>query len=166
MKKQLVVTACFLISAGPLLLGQALEVVPNRVMPDESAVLRVHGLEPNEKITIQADLVDGGGQPWNASAEFIADAQGTVDASKQAPVSGSYKVVSSMGLLWSMMPKEKGVSAYRLPKELGAQTIQLRLSRKGQQAAAAQLEQRSLAADVKRVDVQGTLHGVLYEPLA
>jgi len=124
----------------------------------------VKGLEPKEKITIEADLVDGAGEAWSSSADFVADDDGAVDASKQAPVSGSYKVISSMGLLWSMMPKEKRVISYRLPKELGAQSIQFRLLRNGRQAASAHLEQISLAGNINRVNVQGTLHGVLYEP--
>jgi len=95
---------------------QTFELAPSHVMPDDSAIIRVQGLEPKEKITIEADLVDGAGEAWSSSADFVANAEGAVDSSKQAPVSGSYKVISSMGLLWSMMPMESRVISYRLPK--------------------------------------------------
>ena len=36
-------------------------------------------------------------------AEFVADEHGVVDVSKQQPVGGSYKGISAMGLIWSMM---------------------------------------------------------------
>ena len=35
---------------------------------------------------------------------LVADADGVVDTSKQAPAKGSYREVSSMGLVWSMKP--------------------------------------------------------------
>ena len=104
-----------LVIFGGLLLAdsitaQSLEVVPARVMADEAAAIRVTGVEPNQRVTIRAELTDGGGQAWASQADFAADAQGTVDASKQAPVAGSYKEVSAMGLIWSMMPEAKKVS--------------------------------------------------------
>jgi len=34
-----------------------------------------------------------------SQAEFIADDSGTINASKQAPVKSSYRIVSSMGLV-------------------------------------------------------------------
>lgn len=164
MRSHLATAICLCLTAVGIAAAQTFEVSPNHVMPDDPAVIRVKGLEPKEKITIEADLVDGAGEAWSSSADFVADDDGAVDASKQAPVSGSYKVISSMGLLWSMMPKEKRVISYRLPKELGAQSIQFRLLRNGRQAASAHLEQISVAGNIKLVNVQGTLHGVLYEP--
>jgi hypothetical protein len=65
--------------------------VPNRILFDESAAVRGKGLAPNEHATIRAELTDGGGQHWASQADFIADEAGSVDASKQAPVAGSYK---------------------------------------------------------------------------
>ena len=65
---------------------------------------------------IQAHLKDGEDHPWESRAEFVADAQGIVDTSKQAPVSGSYKDPSAMGLVWSMTPTKKGVERYHPPQ--------------------------------------------------
>src|ERR1051325_4059290 len=52
------IAACLCAFAFPLA-AQVLEVIPNRVMADESAAIRVKGLQPNERITIRAELVDG-----------------------------------------------------------------------------------------------------------
>ena len=164
MKRSLALAAGLALSLCSFASGQTLEVVPNHILSDESAVIHVTGLAANERVTIQAELRDGAGEMWSSSADFVADSQGAIDVSKQAPVSGSYKEVSSMGLIWSMMPKEKRVKGYRSPDALGAQEIELRLMRRGQQAASAQLEELFKANNVKSVKLMGTLHGVLIEP--
>ena len=164
MKNLLAVAICITCGLCGAALGQTLQIAPQRVLVDESAVIRASGLQPNERVTIKTDLVDGADEPWEAEADFTADAQGVVDVSKQAPVSGSYKEVSATGLIWSMRPKDKSAKIYRLPKDLAAQTIEFRLLRKGKEAAKARLEQISIADNVKQVVVRGTLHGVLFEP--
>jgi hypothetical protein len=100
------------------LAAQTLEVSPARVMADEPAAIRASGLEPNEHVVIRASLTDGAGARWAAQAEFVAGAGGAVDASQQAPVAGSYKEVSAMGLVWSMLPVSKSVQTYtaRIPQ--------------------------------------------------
>ena len=56
--------------------AQTIEVVPNRVLQDEIAAVHVGGLQPKERIVIQASLVDGAGQSWTSRAAFVADADG------------------------------------------------------------------------------------------
>src|ERR1039458_5792425 len=89
------------------LAAQTLEVSPARVMADESAAIRASGLEPNERVVVSASLTEDAGARWAAQAEFVAGAGGTVDASQQAPVAGSYKEESAMGLIWSMQPEKQ-----------------------------------------------------------
>lgn len=144
--------------------AQTLEVMPTQVLADEAAVIRATGLQPNEHISIRAELVDGVGMSWASQAEFVADAQGMIDVSRQAPVKGSYSEVSAMGLIWSMRPVEKHVSSYQSPPDLGAQAIKLALARNGQQVASAQLEQLSVAGGVQRINLEGKIHGVLFLP--
>src|SRR5580704_15645882 len=107
--------------------AQSLEVIPARAPIDEPVAIRATGLGPNERVTIRAQLTDGGGQSWSSQADFVADSQGNIDASKQAPVSGSYKEVSAMGLIWSMMPVKKGVNAYMAARNFGSQTVDFHL---------------------------------------
>jgi dienelactone hydrolase len=147
--------------------AQVLEVVPNRVLADEIATIRVAGLQPNERATIQAELTDGAEHRWESHAEFVADAQGTIDASRQAPAAGSYKDVSAMGLIWSMMPKDKGVAMYQGQKGQAPQITELQLLRKGDQkpAATVRLEQVFLADGVRKIPLhENDLRGVLYLP--
>ena len=144
--------------------AQTLEVSPNQVLVDESAAIRATGLQPNQRVSIHAELVDGEGRGWASQAEFTADAQGLIDTSRQAPVSGSYRGVSATGLVWSMKPNEKHVPAYRPPRDLATQVIQFQLSSNGRQLATARLEQLMVANGVRRTKVEGQLHGVFFLP--
>src|SRR5258708_7082618 len=125
--------------------AQTLEISPKRILIDESPVIRASGLRPGEHVTIRAELVDGRQQAWSSEAEFVADAQGVVDLSQQAPVKGSYKEVSAAGVIWSMMPKAQDVSGYQPPQNLGVQVIHFQLLRNGEPAANAELEELSVA---------------------
>jgi hypothetical protein len=98
---RLLLGACLCFIPTGLILAQTLEVTPTHVMADEPATVRVTGLKPHEHAILRATLEDGGGNPWASQAEFTADDAGTVDTSKQAPVKGSYRIVSAMGLVWS-----------------------------------------------------------------
>jgi dienelactone hydrolase len=145
--------------------AQTLEVIPKRVMVDESASIRATGCQPNERLTIRAELVDGADALWTSQAEFVADAQGVIDTSQQPAVAGSYKEVSSMGLIWSMLPASRKISRYEPPRNFGVQTIDLRLMRGKTQLAAAQLEQIPIAEGVERVSLHdGALRGMLFLP--
>ncbi len=145
--------------------AQNLEISPNRVMVDESATLRATGLQPNERVTITAELTDGGDVRWTSKAEFVADQSGSIDVSKQSPVAGSYKEASAMGLVWSMTESGGKESRYQSPKTLGKQEIEFRLIRKTDEIATAKLAQVTLAEGVKRVIVRaGDLRGTLFIP--
>ena len=104
---------CLCAGAAGALPAQSLDVKPDHVLVDEQAIIRVTGLQPHEHAILRAALVDGAGSPWESQAEFIADDAGTVDTSKQAPAKGSYRIVSAMGLVWSMTPAARDV--HRLP---------------------------------------------------
>ena len=146
--------------------AQSLEVVPARAPIDEPVAIRASGLAPNERIAIRAELTDGGGKLWSSQADFVADAQGSVDVSKQAPVAGSYKEVSPMGLIWSMMPVLKsGVGSYTQIRNLGPQGIDFHLMRQGKDSATAHLEQIAIAEGVERTPVRDHgLRGTLLVP--
>lgn len=144
--------------------AQTLQVIPDHALSDQQVVIRATGLQPGEHITIQAKLTDGADHPWSSEAQFVSDAQGAVDTSKQAPEKGSYKDVSSTGLVWSMMPAAEHVAAYRSPSDLSPQFIDFALLRDGRQLASAQLDQLRIADGVHSVNVDGQIHGVLFVP--
>jgi dienelactone hydrolase len=164
MVRQFLLAACLWITGVGVAFSQILQVNPDRALMDEVAVIRASGLVPNERVSIRADLVDGAGVPWSSQADFVADAQGAVDTSRQAPVKGSYNEVSAMGLVWSMKPGAKHVESYRAPRTLAAQTIDFHLIRNGQPAASATLEQLGVGEGVQRIVVDGRIHGVLLMP--
>jgi len=144
--------------------AQSLQVIPDHAMVDESIAIRAGGLRPGEKVALRAALVDGAGKPWISEARFVADAQGVVDTSRQAPLGGSYKEVSSTGLIWSMKPTERHTLTYTPPPDLARQVIDFRLARDGGEVWSSQLEQSRLADSVRRIKVGGQLHGVLFVP--
>ena len=145
--------------------AQTIEVVPNRVMTDESASIRATGLPPNERLAIRAELVDGADARWTSQADFVVDSQGRIDTSKQPAVAGSYLEVSSMGLIWSMMPSSPTTSRYLPPRDFRAQTIEFRLMRGSVQLASARLEQIPIAEGVERIGLHdGELRGTLFLP--
>ena len=156
--------ACFTAAAICLARAQKIEVSPATVMIDETASVSVTGLTPGSHATIRAELTDGDGNPWAAEAEFAADAQGIVDTAKQAPVSGSYRTVSAMGLIWSMRPTRRGVHLYELPHAFGSQVIQFHLLLDGKEVSTAQLEQIAIRPGVQQIQLDGALHGTLFVP--
>jgi len=157
--------ASCVIALLPLSCGaQALLVQPAQVMTDQVADVRATGLAAGAHVVIRAELVDGEGHPWNSQAEFVADASGTVDLATQAPVKGSYKSVSAMGLVWSMAPGEKGVPIYRPPALLAPQTITFHLLEDGKEISRAQLQQNALGEGVREVKLEGALVGRLFLP--
>jgi len=143
--------------------AQTLDVVPSRVLVDEQATIRATGLQPNERVTIHAELLDGADERWTSHAEFLADAQGAIDTSKQSPASGSYKEVSAMGLIWSMTPSSRNLGRYVPPRN--PQAIEFRLERGKNQIATAKLEQVFIADGIQRVELHdGPLRGRLFLP--
>jgi dienelactone hydrolase len=157
------VSLSLIVCAG--LHAQTLEAVPNRVMTDQAASIRAAGLQPNERVAIHAELIDGADAHWASQAEFVADSQGSIDTSAQAAVSGSYKETSAMGLIWSMLPASRNTARYEPPRNFGVQTIELRLMRKSAQLAVAHLEQVAIGDGVERVTLhEAALRGTLFLP--
>ncbi|WP_194910047.1 acyl-CoA thioesterase/bile acid-CoA:amino acid N-acyltransferase family protein [Catenulispora rubra] len=70
----------------------------------DPVVIRVTGAVPGSTVTLSAWAIDADHLRWTSAATFHADASGTVDLAKQAPISGSYGRADEMGLLWSMNP--------------------------------------------------------------
>jgi dienelactone hydrolase len=138
--------------------------VPSTALIDETASLSVTGAAPGSHLVIRAELTDGGGYPWAAEGEFISDAQGSVDTAKQAPIRGAYRIVSAMGLIWSMRPTEKGVRIYAAPHALGSQVVRFHLEIDGKEVSSTQFEQEFVRPDVQQIHLDGDLHGTLFLP--
>jgi len=82
------------------------EISSGRAAADVPIVIRLAGAKPMEPVTIHADLEDYFGVPWVSHATFTADESGRVDLEQDAPLTGSYPGVDSMGLFWSMTARD------------------------------------------------------------
>ena len=81
-----------------------LTVTPADGQIDEPRRIAVTGLAPDELVAISARTLRSRGVVWDSQATFMADADGVVDLTRDAPVGGDYAEVSAMGLLWGQHP--------------------------------------------------------------
>lgn len=78
-----------------------LSIRPAEGLIDTDRLIRVTGLRPGQAVTIRTATPRGQGAPWRSEAVFAAGDDGSVDLSRDAPVSGSYSGIAPMGLIWS-----------------------------------------------------------------
>ena len=77
-------------------------VRPGSSLADQAVQIEIAGLSSGEPVNVQLSSTDAHGVPWQASAAYRADPGGDVDLSTAAAISGSYRGISGMGLIWSM----------------------------------------------------------------
>ena len=77
-----------------------ISVEPAVALIDVERRITISGAKPQTKITVKT-LTKRAGHDWTSEAVFEADAQGVVDLTRDAPVSGTYQGISAMGLIWS-----------------------------------------------------------------
>lgn len=95
-----VIAALCLIAAVTNATPAHLDVRPDDALVDEPVAIVLSGVAPGTSVTI--GLRGFGDTPrWSSSATFVADASGTVDLTRMAPVRGDYEGASAMGLFWS-----------------------------------------------------------------
>jgi pimeloyl-ACP methyl ester carboxylesterase len=81
-----------------------LKVSPATALQDVPLRIRLTGVTPSARVMLIAAMRNRDGALWHARATFSADAAGTVDPARDAPLNGSYAGVAPMGLVWSMAP--------------------------------------------------------------
>lgn len=91
--------------------AQRIDVQPGTdVLAGQALQIVLSGMPPHSEVSLQATrrVVEftGGQRTYSAQARFKADAQGWVDLSTQAPLSGSYRSADVRGLFWSMLPNK------------------------------------------------------------
>lgn len=77
-------------------------VTPENALVDEMIQIQLNGCPPDASVTIYAKTQDEENNTFQSHAVFKADDSGTIDLSRQKPLSGSYDGVDAMGLFWSM----------------------------------------------------------------
>ncbi|KAM9854693.1 peroxisomal succinyl-coenzyme A thioesterase-like [Aulostomus maculatus] len=93
-----------------------LSVQPSRGLVDEKFWVLVQNAPPGAQLTIQALHRCEGGHNWEAFAHYVTDASGTVNASEDPSLGGTYCGVEPMGLLWSLRPVPGSKPGLRLRK--------------------------------------------------
>jgi len=143
-----------------------LTATPADALIDVPRHLVVRGATPGAQVTLTARTARAGGVVWHAQATFVADADGTVDLSRDAPVSGSYQGVSAMGLVWSQVP-EDGKSRDVFPQPIVAPLVTTVVAQEvdTSQRSSVSFTQRLAVEGVTRRDVrEDGLVGTLYLP--
>jgi dienelactone hydrolase len=144
----------------------ALSITPADALIDVPRRIAVQGLAAGEEVTLSSHTVRGPAVAWRAEARFRADADGTVDLGRDAPLSGSYASVSAMGLVWSQAPTTPGAPREVFAAEPGAalETL-IRVQRRDGSPLQDGFIQRLAGAGVTRREVREEgLVGTLYLP--
>jgi dienelactone hydrolase len=140
-------------------------VEPPDALLDVPRRIRVEGAPPGAalRLAIETDWPDGG--RWAGAATFLADAEGVVDATRDAPAEGGYAGVSAMGLIWSQ-EKRVAASTADATGPLAANPVQSRLTAEaGPLRATASMTARFAAHGVTRRELrENGLVGTLFLP--
>lgn len=139
-------------------------ITPIDDLIDVSRTIQVSGLEAGQMVKIQTETVRGHGVSWRSHAEFVANAEGIVDLSLQAPLNGSYEGIDPMGLIWSQVPNIDGERETFLESMLTPIETVLTVE-VGDQPLQGSLIQRLAAEGVQRIEVrENGLVGTVYLP--
>lgn len=142
-----------------------LTVEPADGLVDEPRRITLTGLAPDQLVAISARTIRGGDASWMSQATFMADENGTVDLTRDAPVGGDYAEVAPMGLIWSQLPND-GKSADMFPDHVMAplRTVLTAETDEGE-TTEAELLQRFAASGVERREIRDEgLVGTLFTP--
>lgn len=145
--------------------GARLEITPRRPALDTRLHVQLHGLRPGVQVTLRAEATDPRGRSWCSAAVFeIVDDDGVLDLHRHAPLSGSYRGVDPMGLIWSMRPVG-GPTPGHVPDFLAPTPLRLTAETDGKRIAWTEVQRLRVPDDLVREDIreQG-LVGTLYRP--
>ena len=135
-------------------------VSPQRAPIDEPVLIRLENLAPGERITLRARMQGHLGASWMAEACFVADSDGVIDVSRDAPIAGSYEGIDLMGLFWSM--REVPADGAPPPSPL---TVVVTAERSGEAIASAAAERVMVPDGVAMSEIRDRgLVGVFFRP--
>ena len=142
-----------------------LSIAPIDDLIDVKRIIRLEGLTPGEKVSIKATSLRSQNLPWHSQASFVADAQGVIDLSQQAPIEGSYQGVSAMGLIWSQEPSDPNAALVFPDSVLSPIETKLEVETASQGRLEGSFIQRLAADGVQRIEVREEgLVGTLFLP--
>jgi dienelactone hydrolase len=138
-----------------------LAVTPPSAPRDTPLTIRAEAFEPGQLALIRAETTDASGRQWRAEAVYEANAEGVIDVSQQAPVTGTYNGVAPMGLIWSMQAqgvRDPRTVAYDPP--ITPEEVVFELAAEGEVLASARVERLTTEGlrtqEVRTSQVTGT----------
>lgn len=141
-----------------------LEIEPISDLADEAPSVKVIDCPQESEVTITAAATDARDHRWESRNVFRTGVSGTVDLSRDAPVSGSYAAVDPAGPIWSMRFASEDVA----PSMFEAPWDQLEFTftaEAGGETANGAAVRRWSGPGVTRSEVRGDgFVGFLYQP--
>ena len=137
---------------------------PDAVLHDQPFNVTVTGMAPNTPYTMRFEFCSRAGTIWRSDNVFKSDADGTVDLSRDAPVSGTYTGVDKTGPLWSMSntKEHSGDASIFDNDEHSVAVIQLRDGEKSIAQRSVVISYRDIG--VSTVEVRGPIVGTFNSP--
>ncbi|WP_368658130.1 acyl-CoA thioester hydrolase/BAAT C-terminal domain-containing protein [Metabacillus halosaccharovorans] len=89
-----------------------LQINPTDSLIDEEILIKVTGCTPYSEVSIHATTHDEKGKRFCSYATFIANQEGVIDVTSQAPIEGTYDKADGSGLFWSMKHAESKLDDY------------------------------------------------------
>jgi dienelactone hydrolase len=156
----LIVCALFVVGCGSTQ-HVTITAMPRSTLIDQTVAIRVHGAKPGSLLSLR--LVQG---RWAGRGVYRVRPDGSVDVTRDRPVSGTYSGRDAMGLFWSMVPSSIGTTASS-PFEGGQMALTASVG--GKQVATTTIVRRYLAAGVvahKETLARTGFYGIDYVPPA
>jgi dienelactone hydrolase len=145
-----------------------IEVFPGRSLVDEKLSIYIGGLRAYQSANVMADARDHLGRSWQSHAVYRADEHGEVDLASEKPEAGTYNVVDSMGLFWSLHLMDSGGSGdmdFEDDVQPEPMPVTFTVEAGGKPVASTNILRETAAAGVTRLPVnQNGLAGILYRP--
>ncbi len=127
----------------------SLVVSPSTVLLDQAVEVRVSGLRPGQKVTLEAATRDVLGARWRSHVVFRANGAGTVDTHRH------------MRLFWAMEPLRKTALAAPFIPSVGPTPVTIRAVIAGRTVATGALVRRGAAPDISRKDTSLATQGFI-----
>ncbi|HUK34685.1 MAG TPA: acyl-CoA thioesterase/bile acid-CoA:amino acid N-acyltransferase family protein [Vicinamibacterales bacterium] len=139
-------------------------VAPREILHDDDLRVRVTGLESGTTVELRSEFVTPGGTIWRSDAMFVADANGNVDPSTMAPVSGSWSEADPHAFIWSMAKTNEMPSTASVLENDDRSIITVAVLQNGKNLAEKRITLWKRAAGISTTEIRGPVIGTLYEP--
>lgn len=139
-------------------------VAPAEILHDEELRISVTGLAAGAKVDLQSDFVTRGGSIWRSVATFVANEQGVVDPSSEAPLAGSWQGVDPRGFIWSMTKTTEVTPTTAILETDDQSVITVTVLDSGKKLASRRITLLKRKPGVSTTEIRGPIVGTFYQP--